>query len=195
MKLGMLILVLLTACLLALSVVSCDQAQSKRVDSLVTTQRDMNTRLIEEYKGAVLQVGPVEEPIGGSAVVIIPTDDFVLQLFEKTMRKVPARQVDLMVQHRKDYFFVIVEALRRRSLFDEVELVQSDDQYPSFDEDFAVIPSRTNLEWIVKQREPMQQRSIQVQARDSSMSFRQWLTILLDSIEQGAKDLKREGEK
>ena len=126
--------------------------------------------------------------------MIIPTDEFVLKRNKKIAELNPGLG-DFIVQQSKDRFLAMAEALRRRSLFDEVKLVQSDDQDLSFDEDFAVIPSPTKLEWILKQHEPGRQCVIPLQVEDLSKSFSVRLRFWLDGVEQAARDLKREGEK
>lgn len=179
---------------LSLGVLSCSREQSKRNDDIATGQQRINAKLIQEYRAAMLQVGPVEEPVGGSAVVIIPTDDYFLEQCNRVLAKPTPQQADLMVQQSRDKFLARVEALRRRSLFDEVELVRNDDQDPYFDEDFALIPSITKPEWVVIRREPRERRTIPVPARDLSKPFSERLRVWLDEVEEAARDLRRKQE-
>lgn len=191
MKLDVSILVLCTTCLLSLSSVSCEQAPPKYGDSSLA-QNDAFATQKQMYDAGLLQIGPVQEPVGGSVVVIIPTDERLLERWLKSGRKPPADQHDYLVEYSKNELLTMVKALRKRSLFDNVRLRQSDNpDQVSFDEDFALInPANRIREWLVMMREPMAQRTIKVQALDLKMSYSQWFSRWLDSVEEAAKNLK-----
>jgi hypothetical protein len=144
------------------------------------------------YDAGLLQIGPVQEPVGGSVVVIIPTNESLLERWFKSGWKPPAEQHDYLVESSKNELLAMVKALRKRSLFDNVRLLQSDNpDQVSFDEDFALInPANRIREWLIRIREPMTERTIKVQVLDSNMSYSQWFSRWLDSIEEAAKNLK-----
>jgi hypothetical protein len=146
------------------------------------------------FDAGLQQVGQADEPVGGSLVVVIPTDE---RLWERwAARGWKPEQREQLVRDSKNELLSMVEAIKKRALFDSVRLQQSDNpEQVSFEEDFALIePVNQIRQWLLRTREQTAQRVIKLQTVDVSMpyaeAYAQWFIIWLDSVEQAAKNLK-----
>lgn len=142
----MLTILLIAFCLSSLSCVSCAPQGNREPDiQALAKQKADNDAL-------VAQIPPAEVPVGGSIVVIIPTDESLI----KTTLKLPPgyKHKDFVLQWYKNKLLTMVDAVRRRHSFDTIQCCQSvGPEQEHFEEDFALIcPIKFNPEWLLKAR-------------------------------------------
>ena len=193
MKSKLIIFTLIGCFLLSLSGVSCTQnAQYRFLDQRYSSVSEALSAQKRYYDTLIEQITPVETPVGGSAVVIIPDDDFLRSSWKTGDFKPTDEQVYYMTQLTKNAILIYADALRKRSLFDEVYVQQSTNpEKAPFIEDFAIIRSATmNEEWSLRTRGAMQQGAIPIQHGVFSLSSNQLAINWLNSIEKIAKNLK-----
>jgi hypothetical protein len=183
-------------CILVFVCLSCGETKYRLGDKLYS-RTELLAMDKKEYDEMLSQISPTNAPVGGSLVVIIPTDEFLVQTIgasnQGVQRDIMRKWSDLQLQLFRNHIIAMVEALRRRALFDTVEWRQSiDPEQEAFEADFALVwPAKKDTEWLLKNRTQTIQEATSIARGPSSLSRLQWMTIWLDNIEVAAKKLKR----
>lgn len=151
------------------------------------------------------QVAPIKAPIGGSVVVILPTDESILQAQVVSLRQAYGKAgadfsrptpegADFMVQSARIELLSMVEAVRKRGLFDKVKWRQSADPgQEHFDQDFALVrPGQKNADWLLSSQRQFGQSGVPIQMGASSLSSFQQKTIWLTRIEEAVRKLNQQ---
>lgn len=142
---------------------------------------------------SLAQIAPTESPVGGSVVLITPSDELLLERWVAPHSKAKPTddQVDYLVRSNRNQMLFLVEAMRRNHAFDQVQWRRSaDPEREHFKEDFAVILTADKLEWSLRARTQTAQNAVSVETGPASLSALQQTTIWLRSIEQNARKLK-----
>lgn len=187
------VFVLPVVCILFLSCLSCREEKY-----LVGNKLYSGTELLAMQKqkndAMLSQIAPTDTPVGGSVVVIIPTDEFFAQTYGfANGGSRPDATPDLWLQLSVNPFMTMVEAVRRRGLFETVECRRSTDpERETFEIDFALIrPAKKETDWLLKTRTQMSQDAALVRLGPSGSSPLQWMMVWLNNVEEAAREATR----
>lgn len=185
--------ILLYGCLLLLGCLSCGE-QKYLVDNKLYFESEVVAMRTQKNDEMLSQIVPTDKPLGGSLLVVIPTDEHLLEACGcadlASRRNMPRHWLDFQVQlHRNDYI-AMVEAVRKRALFETVAWRQSaDPEQEAFEADFALIrPASKGTDWLLRTRTTQNTTSVAV--GPSSLSWSQEIMIWLNNIEEAAKKTK-----
>ncbi len=191
------VFIILHGCLLLLVCLSCGETKYGFGDKLYS-----GTELLamdkQENDAMLLQIAPTDAPVGGSLVVVIPTDEFLVQTYGASnpgsRRDIMRKWSDMQLQLLRNQLIAMIEALRKRALFEMVEWRQSvDPEQETFETDFALIwPAKKDTEWLFRTRTQTTHEAAPIARGPSSLSRRQWITIWLNNIEEAAREAKEQ---
>lgn len=184
-------------CLLLLVCLSCRETKYGYGDKLYS--RNEFLAMVKQENDAMLsQIFPTDAPVGGSLVVVIPTEEFLAKAYgpedPESRRRTPRDQLDLQMQLLRNDQMTSVEAVRKRALFETVDWRQSvDPEQETFETDFALIrPARKDADWLLRTRRQTTQDGSPIAMGPSSASPIQRITIWLNNIEEAARKAKHQ---
>lgn len=180
------VIVPMTICLLLLGCLSCGEVKYRAGDKLYS-RTELLAMQKQKNEAMLSQIAPIEKPVGGSLVVIIPTEELLRQAYGFAgpgSRNDTTR--DSGLQFTMNAFSVMVEAVRRRGLFDTVDCRESaDPEQETFETDFALIrPAKKETDWLL--RTQTSQDATPITYGPPGASPFQWITIWLNNIEDAA---------
>ena len=183
--------------LLLLGCLSCGETKYRYGNKLYS-RTELLARDKQESDAMLSQITPTGAPIGGSLVVFIPTDEFLIQTFSTADKgnrpDIMHDWADLQLQLLKNQLISMIEALRKRALFEKLDWRQSvDPEQEAFEVDFGLIwPAKKDTEWLLRTRTQAIHEATPVARGPSSLSRLQWVTIWLNNIEEAAREAKEQ---
>ena len=130
------------------------------------------------------QISTTDTPVGGSLCVLIPTDEFLAG---------PKGHLNTL-QLNKNQFMAVIEAVRRRGLFETMELRQSiNPEQEAFETDFALVrPAKKKTEWLLRVQTQAGHDVVPIASAPTSLSRFQQIMIWLSNIEEAATKTKQQ---
>lgn len=194
MKFPVRVFLSISVCCLSLSGMSCASSAYRYHDKVYSSPREALAAMEQDLDSVLAQITPSQTPVGGSVVVLTPSDELLLkQWVTPGTRFKPTRaQTDFMLQSSRKNTLFLVEALRRTSLFDKAEWRQSaDPDQERFDEDFAVVRAAKSPKWALKTKTRMGHSTAPLETGPASLSLFQQTAIWLRRIEEAARGARK----
>ncbi|MBN1361069.1 MAG: hypothetical protein JW993_10770 [Sedimentisphaerales bacterium] len=163
------------------------------IGNKIYSGREFVAQRRQEHDLVLSLIVPTDTPVGGSLVVIIPTDELIARTFgsAKLRGAAEARTGRLNVPYEivKDQFETMIEAVRKRGIFENVEWrTSTDPEQEPFETDFALIyPARKEAEWLLRNRTQAGYNTTPIAFAPSSLSQFQRTMVWLNNVEQASR--------
>jgi len=154
----------------------------------------------DEIDSILAKINPTENPVGGTAIVILPSKEYIKKSFvgwngpnpwpkpsQETIEKAYDYNATLLINGLQ----CVGRAIDKRHIFDNVVITQNDDPEKAvFSKDFAIILFKNKegrAQWFVKRKKDIAGNFIPIEESSTILPPVQQMILRLDKIEYAAR--------